>query len=408
MSHVDEGALHAYLDGALDEYPAAEARRVREHVETCAVCTERLAEERRIRDEARGILDLAAPRVEVPTFEELRAYVRAGQSQRRALGRLHKMGWAASVVLALGTGWFLRGGRVDPMPAFRDQERAAAPTRTAPPADVAETQAPQPAVTPQPAPLQELERDRSVDAPAPAAVGAEPPPPVAARERAAADAPSLAGAARAEVAQALGAQAAGAPASVPEPDLPADATVADARGALDDTSGGAALGFGDAVAAGLSGQRQVSDELVQQRLDSAARAAESRRRIAADQAVTSALDAAPAAPALQRPSAANEVEKRDDDETGTSLVVPGLEVLDVQPVSEGTAFAGVRAYQRLANGDTLEVVHLPEGIDPQLLPPLPVGRNQLTRQTPEGWLVMRAPVSLLDLEQLLERLEAGR
>ena len=26
MSHVDEGALHAYLDGALDEYPPAEAR----------------------------------------------------------------------------------------------------------------------------------------------------------------------------------------------------------------------------------------------------------------------------------------------------------------------------------------------------------------------------------------------
>ena len=33
MSHVDDGALHAYLDGALEEYPIAEARRVREHLE---------------------------------------------------------------------------------------------------------------------------------------------------------------------------------------------------------------------------------------------------------------------------------------------------------------------------------------------------------------------------------------
>ena len=80
----------------------------------------------------------------------------------------------------------------------------------------------------------------------------------------------------------------------------------------------------------------------------------------------------------------------------------------MRPVAEGTAFAGVRAYQRLAGGDTLELVHLPEGVDPELLPPLPAGRSQLTRQTPEGWLVMRAPVSLLELEQLLERLEAGR
>jgi anti-sigma factor RsiW len=77
MWHVDEGALHAYLDGALDEYPAPEARRVREHLETCAECAASLADERRVREEAQEILGLAAPSVEVPTFEELRAYVRS-------------------------------------------------------------------------------------------------------------------------------------------------------------------------------------------------------------------------------------------------------------------------------------------------------------------------------------------
>ena len=46
MSHVDEGALHAYLDGALDEYPAAEGRRVREHLDLCPECAERLEVER--------------------------------------------------------------------------------------------------------------------------------------------------------------------------------------------------------------------------------------------------------------------------------------------------------------------------------------------------------------------------
>jgi hypothetical protein len=129
----------------------------------------------------------------------------------------------------------------------------------------------------------------------------------------------------------------------------------------------------------------------------------------ADQVVTSSLDAAasaaPAAPQLQRQRASNEVER--EVEVG-SLVVPGLPVLDVLPVSEGTAFAGVRALQRLESGDTLEVFHLPEGIDPSLLAPARPETSQLVRQTPEGWLVMRAPLALVDLERLLERLESGR
>ena len=111
MSHVDEGALHAYLDGALDEYPAAEAERIREHLDECAECTRRLEEERAIRADAHAILGMAAPEVELPSFEELRAYVertrpRGGSISKRA----YRMRMAASVALALGTGWMLRGG----------------------------------------------------------------------------------------------------------------------------------------------------------------------------------------------------------------------------------------------------------------------------------------------------------
>jgi hypothetical protein len=403
MSHVDEGALHAYLDGALDEYPAAEARRVREHVETCAVCAERLADERRVREEAGAILDLAAPKVEVPTFEELRAYVRAGQSKRAASSRLYRMSWAASVVLALGTGWMIRGSRIDPVPAFEAQRES---VTVGSDANTVGTVAPPPAA-------EEAERD--VPAEPPAEISAESrrisepqPTPATTFERAAAAPTVVSG--RAEVAQSQ------LPPAVTGPAADADgvanqlaAAGARSEPARDDSAlgGGAGAAFGDAVAS--VDELRLSDARIQERIDSAARVAEARRRVAAgqaDQTVTSALDAAASpAPAMQRARAANEVQKVESE---ASLVVPGFAVLDVLPVSEGTAFAGVRALQRLENGDTLEVVHLPEGVDPSLLPPPAPGRTELVRQTPEGWLVMRAPRSLAYLEQLLERLQAGR
>jgi hypothetical protein len=145
---------------------------------------------------------------------------------------------------------------------------------------------------------------------------------------------------------------------------------------------------------------------VAERIDSAARANQAARRVAAqDQVVTSALSADAAAPSL-RQGAANEVATRDED--SVSLVVPGLEVLDVLPVGQGTTFAGMRALQRLESGDTLELVHLPGGVDPSLLPALRLGWNELRVPRGAGWLVMRAPVSERYLTELLQRLEAGR
>ncbi len=116
MSHVDEGALHAYLDGALDEYPVADARRIRDHLDICAECAERLEVERALRSDAHVMLGMAVPSVELPSFEELRAYVeRTRPAPSRMSVRVVRLSWAASVMLALGVGWALRGGRMEPM-----------------------------------------------------------------------------------------------------------------------------------------------------------------------------------------------------------------------------------------------------------------------------------------------------
>jgi hypothetical protein len=133
------------------------------------------------------------------------------------------------------------------------------------------------------------------------------------------------------------------------------------------------------------------------------------RRAAPEQRITTALIAEPAlAGALTRSAPGSAQAERVADDDAVSLVVPGLEVLDVLPVGEGTTFVGMRALQRLQSGDTLELVHLPGTVSPASLPPLRVGWSELVRERGEGWLVMRARVSEATLAELLLRLEAGR
>ena len=66
MSHISKGALHAYLDGALDEYPSNEAEAIRQHLDACIECAARLDVERGIRDDASAILAGTAPLIEMP------------------------------------------------------------------------------------------------------------------------------------------------------------------------------------------------------------------------------------------------------------------------------------------------------------------------------------------------------
>lgn len=101
MSHVDEGTLHAYLDG---ELPPSERAAVESHLAQCATCRATLAEERVLLERASALLGSARP-VErpAPPFEQLR------QARRHSPWRVRMpLAWAASLALALGLGYYLR------------------------------------------------------------------------------------------------------------------------------------------------------------------------------------------------------------------------------------------------------------------------------------------------------------
>src|SRR2546430_17611425 len=63
MSHVDEGTLHAYLDGAL---PPAERSQVDVHLAGCPECRERLAEALALIARADALLAPALPAERAP------------------------------------------------------------------------------------------------------------------------------------------------------------------------------------------------------------------------------------------------------------------------------------------------------------------------------------------------------
>lgn len=123
MSHVDEGILHAYLDGALaaladaGELPdGASAADVVTHLRVCADCRSRLEAERAVRESAGLILkDAGLAHIDVPPFTAL-------DSPRRTR-RWLPLSWAASVVLAVGAGWLgSEAWRAQPM-SFADGDR---------------------------------------------------------------------------------------------------------------------------------------------------------------------------------------------------------------------------------------------------------------------------------------------
>jgi hypothetical protein len=115
MRHVDEGAIHAWLDGAITD--RAETAWIEEHLRWCAACGARLAEERAAFEQAQALLAAGAPATEAPSFDEIAA--RAVQHERSqtvpgTFGRIVRerrllhLGWAASMVLAAGIGWMAR------------------------------------------------------------------------------------------------------------------------------------------------------------------------------------------------------------------------------------------------------------------------------------------------------------
>ncbi|MFQ5678165.1 MAG: zf-HC2 domain-containing protein [Gemmatimonadota bacterium] len=157
MSHVSEGKLHAYLDGALGHEAPSEAGRLEAHLRECADCRVRLERAARLREQAESILATGAARgVARPPFEEIlhRAAAAAegpatggagsasaggprpapgGARVRRPIERVRSLAWAASVLLAVGVGWAARAywsggperGQVALLQSREDAEEAA-------------------------------------------------------------------------------------------------------------------------------------------------------------------------------------------------------------------------------------------------------------------------------------------
>lgn len=136
MSHVDEGELTAYADGA---YPAddPEALRIGAHLSACDNCRTRLEQAHELRDRAAAILGYATPVVlTAPSFESLQAQLATSSAKPR---RNFNLGWAASIIMAVGLGWFGRGAWQNP-PARSDmavEVAAPAATRDVPTEEIA-------------------------------------------------------------------------------------------------------------------------------------------------------------------------------------------------------------------------------------------------------------------------------
>lgn len=101
MSHVDEGTLHAYLDG---ELPGAERAQLESHLAGCTACRDRLTEERGLIERADRLLTLA----ELPAGHTHRPAPGPMLTVRRRPRFVVPAAWAASIALAFVSGWLLR------------------------------------------------------------------------------------------------------------------------------------------------------------------------------------------------------------------------------------------------------------------------------------------------------------
>jgi hypothetical protein len=382
MSHIDEGALHAYLDGALD---------------SCDECALRLEEERAIREEAESILAPSAPVVQMPPLEELRvaAKRRTEASRVRGMSRVTRWGWAASVVLALGSGWMLRGAipgmisrPTQPQPLMESGVGAPAVEGTS--GDVFGSE-------------EDLEQDARGAGEATSSVTGD-------ESEGAGPAETLGFADEDAVADPPEEQVGGrdAPADDPAEASPPPSSVQQAPPARTQERAGLA----DSVAE-RGGRVGV---------DTVPRTEEAEEPVVARREAPAAEAPREPTPALEgRSRGAMQVraafDRQDDfttaksmlglDEAG-SLVVPDLQVIDITRVQDAPVDDVVLVRQLMENGDTLEILHLPPGSDPEALAPAPTdGRTRLVAARGEGWIILRADAGGDELETYLRRLLSG-
>lgn len=239
MSHLDEGTIHALLDG---EVPATQAAAFERHLSGCAECRARVAEARSFRDEAFGLIQSLDQAVEPPLMvaESAASYAAAparldptnrptppetsadGPKPAGGVVRplrpqmpawVRPVAWAATIVLAVGLGYSLqlpsrdldpaptelaagdatgsaRSATAEPPPTAALADEAGKPeTRRASKTESADAESQPPAAAPRP-----LASERRVAA-APSAIapvdtGLPAPPPDASNERRQAAAPA--------------------------------------------------------------------------------------------------------------------------------------------------------------------------------------------------------------------------
>ena len=387
MSHIPDGLLHAYLDGALDHLGEGESAEVRAHLDACADCRARLEGERELREAAGALLSDADPGVPaMPSFEELRRRARdtsrtvaqpttpdvdtspPGHKPRSGgPSRNWGLAWAATILLSLGLGWAGRGlwsvesaqmqvaapAETQAFAPERGQESAAATTQT---------------------PLARLREDAEGTA--------------SARLDQVADRPEVA-----EPVQVL------AVAESEEAQRPPPGDVSESLAQL---------------------RTNIARSVPAESLDdvgmraAAGAAQEARRRVGDDEPFLADAAAPAAAPAMEL------TEELDRDANREPLAVPNLAILSIQPDPGVPGQPGVRILQRLHQGDTLELRYFgllggsearlgtSEGVKIPMKdlpnPPLEPGWNQVILQRGSGWLVARAPMTQESLEFLLRLL----
>ena len=110
MQHLDEGTLHAWLDGDRSGVSAELRLKIEQHVGECEECAARIRDAEKLARRAGAILSSVEPAdSELPPFSEVMR--RAGMSvpapaPHRVIRRWIPVAWAASVAGAIGLGWW--------------------------------------------------------------------------------------------------------------------------------------------------------------------------------------------------------------------------------------------------------------------------------------------------------------
>lgn len=128
MSHVDDAALHAFLDGACGGREHAE---IEAHLAACGECRERLERAEALSRRASALLaELEPGPLEPPSWREIeeRAAARRATVSRRPRLR-PSLAWVASLVIAFGIGWFTSSYRTGVPTGARGELTAVAGAR---------------------------------------------------------------------------------------------------------------------------------------------------------------------------------------------------------------------------------------------------------------------------------------